>query len=314
MPSAMDFQDVIYSKEAPFGGYAKTLFVGSAAAGYQCAADGAKYDNPAPTLVSLMRSGVLPTNDLGTRIVVRRGSAENVSLADYFSLTGARKRVVIEGEGDGDDRPSLTWTLAGATWAMDTDSIIIKNMRLFLAGPHATGSALTVAAPITVTGAGCAITDCEIWCGFDADQICTIPLSVLLGGNKFKFLRNTVFAETAAPMTTFMRLTNCNDTIIDDNDIVVATTADGVGVIQALTTAPLRTKIRRNFLHNIRATSTAALTPMAGQTGVISDNYLEIMGAGLAHITAGSSMSRFQNFGKNTGADETGALLGTASA
>jgi hypothetical protein len=295
-------------------GFAKTLFVGSASAGYQTSAAGDKYENPAPSLESILKNGVVDTSDRGTRIVVRKGSALSITAADFFSLQTTRKRILIVGEGDGVERPSITWTVAAATWLLDTDSIFLKNLRLFLAGAHAAGSALTVAAPITVTGAGCGIINCDIKAGFDADQLATIPITVGVGGDSFVFKGNTVFGAVAAPGTTFLRLTGCNDVVIDDNDIDYATTAAGVGVVQALTTAPLRTRIKGNYMNNSMATSTAALTPMAGQTGVISDNYLEIRGAGLAHITAGSSTRRFNNYGINTGADETGALLGTPSA
>lgn len=294
-------------------GFAKTLFVGSAAAGYQCSPAGESYENPAPTLVSLLRSGVVDSADRGTRIVIRKGSAENISAADYFSLIGARKRILIVGEGEGASRPSFTWTAAAASWLLDTDSVVLRNLRLFLAGPHAAGTALTVAAPFTVSAASCALDKCDVKAGFDADQIVTIGISVLLGGDDFRLRENTVQALVAAPMTTFLRLTNCNDTLIEDNDIEVATSAAAVGVVQALTTAPLRTRIRNNYMRNLKSDATAALTPMAAQTGVISDNYLSVF-AGLAHITTGSAMDRFNNYGVNAGGDETGTLLGTPSA
>ncbi len=296
----------------PVGGYAKVIFVGSASV--TTSPSGSSYDSPAPTLLSVLKNGYVDASDRGTLIFVKRGHTENISAADYFSLVGSRKNITIRGEGFGNDRPSFTWTDAAATWLFDTQGIILQNCRLFLAGPHAAGTAITVAAPITVTGAGCAIQGCDIKAGFDADQIVTIGITVTTGGDSFKFTDNVVRALVAAPMTTFLRLTAVDDTLIDNNEITVATTAAAVGVVQALTTAPTNTVVSNNYMNNLKADSTCAITPMAAQTGRLVDNYFEIQSTGLAHITTGSSMTRFNNYGKNTGADETGALLGTASA
>lgn len=249
---------------------------------------------------------------MGDTVVVLENHAENITTADQMSNLVAGTKIV--GLGIGSNRPSFTWTAAGATFLLDVANVSIENCRLFMAGPHAAGTALTVSAAMTVSAAGCAMLNCSIKCGFDADQLCTIPITVTTGGDQFTFQGNDVQGLVAGPCTTFMRLTACEDTIIDGNSIVCATTAAAVGVVQALTTAPLRTIIKDNFMNNLKSDSTAALTPMTAQTGVISDNYLEIQSTGLAHITTGSSMSRFNNYGKNTGADETGFLLGTASA
>jgi hypothetical protein len=217
----------------------------------------------------------------------------------------------IIGCGDGDHVGTFTWTAAAATFLLDIANVTLENLILNF-DPGA--GTVTVAAPITVSAAGCAIVRCRIRSGTDANSLVTIGVTTTAGADRFRFLNNVVFGATAAASTTFLRLVGGDAADIAGNRIDVATTADGVGVIQSLTTAPTNTRIRGNMLRNSRATSTAALTPMAAQTGEISENFLEIMGAGLAHITTGSSMSRFQNFGKNTGADETGALLGTASA
>lgn len=264
-------------------------------------------------LVSTLNAGLARCRSgRGDTVLVLPGHTENISAADQMSSLVAGTSII--GMGRGSMRPSFTWTAATATFLFDVANVSLENCRLFLAGPHAAGTALTVAAPITVTGANCSIIGCDIKCGFDADQICTIPITVPAGGDGFYFANNVVEALVAGPCTTFLRLTDCDDVIIEGNSIRVATTAAAVGVIQALTTAPLRTLIRDNYLNNLKADSTAALTPMAAMTGVISDNYLEISSTGLAHITTGSAMAYFNNYGKNTGTDETGAILGTASA
>jgi hypothetical protein len=296
-----------------YGGAARTIFVGAAALGYGTGQTGQSTEMRLPTLLAALDATKVDPLDRGTDIIVAAGHTENISAADYFSAIGARKNIRILGEGHGTQRPALTWTTATSTWLFDTADIVLQNFRLFLAGPHAAGTAVTVAAPITVTAAGCKILDCDIKAGFDADQIVTIGITVTTGGDSFQFARNKVQALVAAPMVTFLRTTAVADTVIEDNEIVVATTVATVGVVQALTTAPTLTMIRNNYLNNLKADSTAVLTPMAAQTGVISDNYLKVF-SGLLHITAGSATERFNNFGVNAGGDEVGVLLGTASA
>src|SRR6185369_560361 len=98
-----------------------------------------------------------------------------------------------------------------------------------------TGS-VNVAAPITVSAAGCSIANCRINCGTDADNKVTIGVTVS-GAADFQFTGNQVRGAAAATCTTFLRLTNSANPVVQNNDIVCGTTAAAVGPIQVLTTA-----------------------------------------------------------------------------
>src|SRR5688500_12952960 len=91
----------------------------------------------------------------GDVVIVLPGHTEKISSADQMSSLGAGTRII--GAGYGTMRPTFTWTAATSTFLFDVANTSIENCRLFLAGPHAAGTAVTVAAPITVTGASCAI-------------------------------------------------------------------------------------------------------------------------------------------------------------
>jgi len=102
----------------------------------------------------------------GTLILVGKGHAENVDAADVASELGSNKRVKIRGIGFGIDRPTLTWTTATSTLLLDTDSLWLDNLNLNL--EPGTGT-VNVAAPITISGNGCALTRIKARAGTDSN-------------------------------------------------------------------------------------------------------------------------------------------------
>jgi hypothetical protein len=255
------------------------------------------------------------TTGRGHVIFVMQGHAESVAAADAASLTSTANSFAIVGLGEGTDRPSFTWTIATSTWLLDTTNVAIDNCRLFLAGAHAAGSALTVAAPITVSAAGCAMRNNEIYAGFDVDQIVTIGITTTAAGTDFVFDNNRVFATATAIGTTFMQLVGASRSVITNNRISYPTSAAAVGPILCLTTASLELDISNNFIHNNAASSTACITGMAGAGGVVALNRLRNEdGASLAHIANTSAIwSQYENYGVNVDG-ERGAILGVVSA
>jgi hypothetical protein len=201
----------------------------------------------------------------GDVVYMLPGYTESIT-ADAWSNLAATD-VAVVGLGRGTNRPALTWTLAGSTMLFDVANFRLQNCQLFLAGAHAAGAALTVAAPITVTAAGCGIEDCQIYWGFDADQIVTIGITVTTS-EFFRFNRVTAYAETAAvPTTTFMRLNGAKYMQMYDTKIQGAGSTTTLGPVQFLTTASLAIDWRRSIIQNQLAASIQAVTGMAGLTG-----------------------------------------------
>jgi hypothetical protein len=224
----------------------------------------------------------------GDVIKILRGTAITISAADMWSELAATG-VTIVGEGEGTERPTITWTAAGSTMLFDVANFKIRNCQLFLAGAHAAGTALTVAAPITVSAAGCAIEDCDIWWGFDADQIVGIGITVNTAA-KFRFNRNRCYAETAAvPTTTFLRLTAADQLEMDDTHIIGPGSTVAIGPVQQLTTASLKNTITNSKFQNTLAASTHAFTAIAGCTGIVDKCAFGVLAAGNG-ITTGSGL------------------------
>jgi len=224
----------------------------------------------------------------GDTIMVLPGYTENIT-ADAWSNLAATD-VTVQGLGRGTNRPTFTWTVSGSTMLFDVANFRLMNCRLFLAGPHVNGSALTVTAPITISTSGWEISDCDIWWGFDADQIVTIGITTTANADDGKFNRNRCFAETAAvPTTTFLRLTGADQLEIDGTQIIGPGSTTAIGPVQMLTTGCLKQKYTNSIFQSTLAASTIAFTSIAGCTGVVDKCSFAVLAAGNG-ITTGSGL------------------------
>jgi hypothetical protein len=242
----------------------------------------------------------------GDKIIVLPGHSESIATADAWSALGTASDVEIVGVGTGSNRPTFTWTTATSSVLFDQPNVKLRNCRLFLAGAHAAGSALTVAAPITVTADGAEITDCEIAYGFQANRIVGIGITTTAAATRFKFNRDYVYAETiAVPTTTFLRLTGTDFFEMDNTDIIGPGSTTAIGPVQQLTTAMLKARIYNSRVSNTLAASTIAFTAIAGSTGTVHGCAFGILAAGNG-ITAGSGLQVAASYQIQAGA--AGAL------
>lgn len=249
----------------------------------------------------------------GDVIYVLPGYTESIAGADAWSGLGTKTDITLIGMGRGTNRPTLTWTASGSTVLFDTANFRLQNFNLNL---EPTTGTVNVTAPITVSAAGCAITDCKIATGTDANNKVTIAITTTAAATDFEFGRNIVRGAAAATMTTFLRLVGVANPYVHDNDIICGTTSAAVGPIQELTTACTGINIRDNFVQNNAASSTACITmDMASTTGWIVRNLCRNMtDASNAQIVVTSgAVQLFLNYGVNNN-NETGIQLGTASA
>ncbi len=271
---------------APTGG--KVMYVHASGAGALSLLPPGMSGNPDGFFQSIASAIPATRAGRGDKIIALQGHTESIAAADAWAFGSTNTDVEIVGMGQGTNRPTITWTTATSTVLMDQANIKLRNMRLFLAGAHAAGSPLTVAAPITMSGAGCEISDCEIAYGFDADQIVGIGITVT--GTGCRLDRSHVYAETAAaPSTTFLRLTAADWFGMDDTSIVGPGSSTTIGPVQELTTASLKKLFRRCTFKSTTASSTVAYTAIAG-TGHLDDCDF-VVGTGTLAVTASSAMT-----------------------
>lgn len=213
----------------------------------------------------------------GDVIYVLPGYTESIAAADSWSALSTKTDITIIGMGRGTNRPTFTWTAATSTILFDVANFRLLNCNLYLAGAHAAGSALTVAAPITVSAAGCEISDCDIFFGFDADQLVTIGITTTADADHWNFKRNYCYSATAAECTSFMYLVGADYCRVHDNTIIGATSSTTVGVVRFITTASIGIEFLRNRFVNLKASSIHAVTQMDGVLGWCQGNVYGIL-------------------------------------
>jgi hypothetical protein len=251
--------------------------------------------------------------DCGDIIYILPGHVESVSAADYFSNTGTAAGFSIIGLGSGTARPTFNWTVAASTWLLDTPGVEIANCILNFAVTAAT----VVVTPITVSAANCRIVDCYINWGASTTVGCGSTLgaiAVTTAGDYFEFIGNFAnnldVAGTTGQAITLLSLNGADYCKIANNKIFGATTATTVGAIHFLTTLSSDVEIVGNYVENLIASSTIAISSaIAGVTGTIAYNQLRV-NSGIQPITVSSniSCSLFQNFANNT-VNKNGALV-----
>lgn len=226
-------------------------------------------------LVTTLNAGLAKARSgRGDYVVVFPDHTENISSADQMSSLVAGTKIV--GLGTGNLRPTFTWTTATSSFLFDVANVSLDNCILKLCD---TGNAgVTVAAPITVSAAGCSITNCRIMFGGDADDIITRGIVTTAAADYFTFSNNNCYGAVAAEVEeTFLEFVGADYLDMRDNYIDGATDAVAVGVVRFITTASTYIRMERNTIINRKALSEQAVTGMAGCTGIVKDCHFSIL-------------------------------------
>lgn len=243
-------------------------------------------------------------------VVVMPGHDENISTADQMSKLKAGTKIV--GMGSGGLQAKFTWTTATATFLLDVAGVELHNLHLVMADTGNGG--VTVAAPITVSGAKCAIVGCDIDISGDANDLVTIGVTTTAAANNFRFHGNKVIGATAAECTTFLQIVGGDGVEVTDNFISVATSAVAVGAVRVLTTASTNMFIYGNYIANNKASSQEALTLINSCTGFMDKNNLAVLDNATIEMDNNGDLSMGNdNYVANT-VGERGVQMGTVSA
>lgn len=227
-------------------------------------------------------------------IIVLPNHTESFAVADAVPDLVAGTKILCLGEGA--QRPTFTWTAAAATFLFNVANVTLDNAILEMAGDPALTAALSVAAPITVSAAGCQISNCRIRTSVDADQLATIPVTTTAAADDFRFLYNRVFGATAGESTTGLRLVGADRLQMEGCYFDMATSSTTVGVVQFLTTASLNVRAKNSTFINRKAASIHAVTGMAAATGTFEEcNFGILDNATLAGLVTPGDLMGFRN-------------------
>lgn len=220
----------------------------------------------------------------GDIVYVLPGHAENVATADSWSNLVAGTKII--GLGDlGADAPVFTWSTAASTVLADVANVRLQNLRLLLAGPLASTTALTVTTGITGTAAGWKIIGCDINVAVDSDQLCTTAITLSAACDDWTFANNEIWGGTAGTVTGVVVTTGAVDRLkIVGNDIRACATAQLLDLSNAAITDNL---ILGNQMQNKLDTTTAVIKPHATSTGIVDGNRWYTAAAGTAPASSG---------------------------
>ena len=219
----------------------------------------------------------------GDTVLVLPGHVENISAADQMSGLVAGTKII--GLGNGTNRPTFTWTAATSTFLFDAANTILENCILNM-DPGA--GTVNVAAPITVSAAGCQLRFCLARVSTDANSKTTIPITTTAAGDDFAVVGCEFYGATAGEVTTVIRAVGADRLKILGTIIVAATSAVGIGVVQFLTTASTNVLIDGGCVfRNNKAASTAAVTGLTGTTGFCNNTSLLVLANNANQLTMG---------------------------
>jgi hypothetical protein len=229
------------------------------------------------TINAAMTAAVANRGDV---IYVLPGHTENITSAT--SLVCNKAGVRIQGVGEGNARPTLTWTTsAAATIPVSAANVTIDNMILTLTG------VASVTAGITPTAAGFTLSNSVINTASATFQAVLGILTTAAVSN-MTIVNNRFLGTPNAGTATAIRIVGGANLSVRNN-VFLGNYTTTLGAIDNATTACTNAHIENNFIINTTALSTVALNFQAASTGIISNNRMQILSLTAPIVAAGMS-------------------------
>lgn len=216
------------------------------------------------------------TASRGDQIHVKPGHTESITAAGGITLS--KIGVSIIGHGRGRLRPKLTWTTA------TTATLLVSAAQNSISNFVFDGTSLdAIASMVAVQAADFQLWGCEfILAGASAQA--TLGILTTAAADRMT-IQSCAFRGTAdAGTTAAVRIVGGDGIIIQDN-LFLGAYGSGNGAIENITTASTNIMIIGNLINNVTAVSTKAIVAVAGTTGIIANNRMQIL-SGTAPITA----------------------------
>lgn len=215
----------------------------------------------------------------GDIILVAPNHTESITSATDLAVNVAGVRII--GLGTGTDRGTLTLTTAiTANIPITVANVVISNLIIDMSG------FASITAGITVSAAGVTFLNNTFITATTNSVV--LGISATAAASNLIILGNTFQGVAAATTTTAIQLVGCNDFLVRGN-IFISGYGSAVGAISNITTACLRGVVDQNYINNQTASSTVAMSFVAGSSGQIANNRMQIL-SGIAPIV-GAGMS-----------------------
>lgn len=212
--------------------------------------------------------------DRGDTIIALPGHAENVDAADDWADLVAGTRII--GLGEGNLRPTLTWTVATSTILLNVANVHISGFIFECAGPAGT-TALSVAAPITVSAAGCSISSCLFHTQIDGNQLSTITLTTTADADDLTLSGCRFYGSGDGTTHTAINFVGADRLVMVDCEVFDYSSAAGAAPVRFDTTESLNIYMKGCSFSNKVALSEMAVEGMASNTGVVIDCFFGVL-------------------------------------
>lgn len=246
---------------------------GTDAAGY-----GRNPDAPLASIAYALAN--LVTAGQGDTIYVMPGHTETITGA--AGVLASKASVNIIGLGSGRNRPRVNYTTAvGASFDITAANVRLRNLVFTPTGID------NVTAAINVQAADCTIEDCDFQHATASAQAALVILTNA-SADRLTVQRCRFYGTADAGTNAALRIVGGDAITVRDNTFSGAY-ASGTGPIENITTATTNCLVFDNRIQNFTAACTKAMVFVAGSTGQIARNVMQIL-SGTAPIT-GAAMS-----------------------
>lgn len=267
-------------------------------------ANGNPGTDPARPLATIDYAIGLCTASKGDIILVMPGHAENVSAAG--GITADIAGISIIGLGNGNNRPTLSFSATAATFAISAANVTVANIRV-------TSTIDEVVKMFHVTAAHCTLDNVE---HFETATFQTIQFLLTTNAADYLTVRNCYHyqatAATAAQL--WIQLVGTDNTRILDNTFILTLQNGATCAVINATTAVVNCEIARNtILQTGGTTQVSAILLAATSTGFVHDNRVAAAVTTLAGTVALADAYGAENYTLNT-ANKSGILDPVADA
>jgi hypothetical protein len=237
----------------------------------------------------------------GDVVQVLEGHAETIGNdGNAWSNLVAGTKIIFRGNGV--SRGTITFNHANAQIDVAVANVLIYNGRFLCAGALDSTTALSVANPFNVTGAGFQFI--KNWCnvGVDADQLTTDCIKLSSAADDAIIANNVIQGQSGAAIATVVKTTGAVDRLSIVGNVVtadVATAATGV-LFDLSNAAIIDNTIMGNHLANNTTSSKFVIKPHATSTGVVNGNYYYVGDGATGPASLGwSTFTTTYKFGLN---------------
>lgn len=254
--------------------------------------------SPVEPLATIAYAIGLCTANKGDVIVVMPGHAETIATAG--GITVNKVGVSIVGLGNGNNRPTLTFSAVGSTFAISAANVTVRNLRV-------TSSVDEMVKMFHVTAAYCTLDNIE---HFETGSAQTIQFLLTTNAADYLTVQNCYHyqatAATAAQL--WIQLVGCDNTRILDNTFILTLQNGATCAVINATTAVVNAEIAGNtILQTGGTTQVSAILLAATSTGFVHDNRVAAAVTTLAGTVALADAYGAENYTLNT-ANKSGIL------